>query len=64
MHLRMKRAAELLLHTDFPMKTIAEMVGYANPFVFSATFKKVIGWPPSSYAARAHAGFVVRPENT
>jgi AraC-like DNA-binding protein len=55
MHLRMKRAAELLLSTDWPIKRIAEVVGYANPFVFSTTFKKVIGWPPSSYAARNDA---------
>ena len=30
----------------------AAAVGYDNPFVFSRTFKKWIGWPPSDYRAR------------
>ena len=52
-HLRMKRAAELLLTTDWTLSRIAEAVGYSNAFVFSAAFKKVIGWPPSTYARKA-----------
>ncbi|MEY5011188.1 MAG: hypothetical protein RLZZ253_2327 [Verrucomicrobiota bacterium] len=52
MHLRMRRAAELLLEGELPIKGIAEAVGYANPFAFSAAFKQVMGWPPSTYAAR------------
>ena len=52
MHLRMRRAAELLLAGELPIKSIADAVGYSNPFVFSAAFKRVIGWPPSTYAAR------------
>lgn len=52
-HLRMKRAAELLLSTDWTHARIAQAVGYANPFAFSTTFKKVIGWPPSTYSQRA-----------
>ena len=31
---------------------IAAAVGYDNPFVFSRTFKKWIGWPPSDYRHR------------
>jgi len=27
-------------------------VGYENPFVFSTTFKKWVGWRPSDYRAR------------
>jgi transcriptional regulator GlxA family with amidase domain len=48
----MKRAAELLLETGWPIKRVAEAVGCANPFVFSTTFKRIMGWPPSTYARR------------
>lgn len=53
MHLRMKRAAELLVTTNWTLERIAEAVGYASAFAFSAAFKKVIGWPPSTYVQRA-----------
>ena len=52
MYLRMKRASTLLLGTDWTIERIAEEVGYRNAFVFSTAFKKVIGWPPSTYARR------------
>jgi AraC-like DNA-binding protein len=52
-YLRMKRASELLLSTTWTVERIAEAVGYGNAFVFSTTFKRVIGWPPSTYAKRA-----------
>lgn len=51
-HLRMKHAAELLLTTNWTVERIAQAVGYANAFVFSTAFKKVIGWPPSTYSGR------------
>lgn len=50
--LRMRRAAELL-QTDAKIDTIARDVGYQNPFVFSTTFKRVMGWSPSAYPGRA-----------
>ena len=50
--LRMRHAAELLTHTDAKVETIAGLVGYKNPFVFSTTFKKVMGWSPSYYPGR------------
>lgn len=53
MHLRMKRATELLLNTAWTIERIAETVGYGNAFVFSTAFKRVIGWPPSTYARRS-----------
>jgi YesN/AraC family two-component response regulator len=46
-YLRMRRAAELLSATGDKVETIAAKVGYQNPFVFSTTFKKWIGWRPS-----------------
>jgi AraC-like DNA-binding protein len=50
--LRMQRAAELLATTPEKIETIARSVGYENPFVFSNTFKRWIGWRPSEY--RSH----------
>lgn len=50
--LRMRRAAELLT-TDAKIETISREVGYQNPFVFSTTFKRVMGWSPSTFPGRA-----------
>lgn len=48
-HLRMLKAAELLAKTDDKVESVALSVGYANAFVFSNTFKRLIGWRPSEY---------------
>lgn len=50
--LRMRRAAELLVAPHSKIETIANQVGYQNPFVFSTTFKRVMGWSPSQYPGR------------
>jgi AraC-like DNA-binding protein len=50
MWLRMRRAAELLAEEDRKINSIANAVGYQNPFVFSSTFKRMMGWSPSEYA--------------
>ena len=50
--LRMRRAAELLQTTDAKIEAIAHEVGYQNPFVFSTTFKRCLGWSPSEYPCR------------
>ncbi len=50
--LRMRHAATLLRTTDAKIETIARQVGYQNPFVFSSTFKRVMGWSPSAYPGR------------
>ncbi|MGB8170849.1 MAG: AraC family transcriptional regulator [Chthoniobacteraceae bacterium] len=50
--LRMQSAAKLLATTNDKIETIATEVGYENPFVFSTTFKKWVGWRPSEYRAR------------
>jgi AraC-like DNA-binding protein len=47
--LRMRKAAELLSTTNLKIETISHEVGYQNPFVFSNTFKKWIGWRPSEH---------------
>lgn len=49
--LRMRRAAELL-QTDAKIDSISHDVGYQNPFVFSTTFKRVMGWTPSAFPGR------------
>jgi AraC-like DNA-binding protein len=48
-YLRMRRAAELLATSTKTVEAIATEVGYTNPFVFSNTFTKWIGWRPSDY---------------
>jgi transcriptional regulator GlxA family with amidase domain len=47
--LRMRKAAELLSTTNLKVETVSHEVGYQNPFVFSNTFKKWIGWRPSEH---------------
>ena len=47
--LRMRRAADLLTERKNKIETIASRVGYQNSFVFSTTFKRVMGWSPSRY---------------
>lgn len=51
-YLRMQLAATLLAQTNDKVETIARAVGYENPFVFSTTFKKWVGWRPSDYRSR------------
>jgi AraC-like DNA-binding protein len=51
-HLRMRHGAALLAETDHKLEVIAELVGYANPFVFSNTFKRWTGWRPSDYRSK------------
>lgn len=50
--LRMRRAAELLQERGSKIESIASRVGYQNPFVFSSTFKRIMGWSPSDYPGR------------
>jgi len=48
-YLRMQHAAMLLATTNDKIESIAHDCGYENPFVFSTTFKKWVGWRPSEY---------------
>ncbi|MBT4224585.1 MAG: AraC family transcriptional regulator [Opitutae bacterium] len=50
--LRMHRAAILLSSTNQKIEPIAFEVGYANPFAFSSTFRRCMGWSPSNYPGR------------
>jgi AraC-like DNA-binding protein len=51
-YLRMQSAAKLLAETEEKIEVVANKVGYRNPFVFSTTFKKWVGWRPSEYRSR------------
>ncbi|WP_295117445.1 helix-turn-helix transcriptional regulator [uncultured Chitinophaga sp.] len=46
---KIDKARELLLTTRLRVKEIALDVGYANPSIFTATFKKVTGYKPLEY---------------
>lgn len=46
--LRLAQARELLRSTTYPLATIAELAGYADPFTFSAAFRRWAGVPPSA----------------
>ncbi len=50
--LRIAHAAHLLATTADKVESIARAVGYANPFAFSNTFKRLTGFRPSDYRAR------------
>ena len=52
-HLRLQHAAELLAWADYKVEYIAAVVGYQNPYAFSATFKKWSGCPPTEYRLRS-----------
>lgn len=43
---RMKRALELLHHSQLSISDISRSVGYTDPFLFSKMFKKTIGHSP------------------
>ena len=47
--IRMDRARELLTTTEYSMKEICSMVGYADPNYFSRSFKKNVGVTPTEY---------------
>ncbi|MBN9408287.1 MAG: helix-turn-helix domain-containing protein [Burkholderiales bacterium] len=56
--LRMAHAARLLATTGDKVEVIARSVGYANPFAFSNTFKRLTGFRPSDYRARPHVSLL------
>lgn len=48
-NVRIEKAKELLLESDYSMKEICSMVGYADPNYFSRSFKKNVGVTPTEY---------------
>ncbi|MEG0250344.1 MAG: AraC family transcriptional regulator [Peptostreptococcus sp.] len=47
--MRIEKAKELLIKTDYSVTNIASMVGYSNPSKFTEAFKKELGVIPSKY---------------
>ena len=45
--IRLQKARELLLNTNFTVSVIAYMTGFNSPFYFSSTFSKEFGFSPS-----------------
>lgn len=52
-HLRISEAQTLLLDTSYPIRQIAQMVGYPNPNYFSNVFRKITGVSPNEYRNRS-----------
>ncbi|WP_194819035.1 AraC family transcriptional regulator [Nocardia sp. XZ_19_385] len=50
---RMDEAEELLADTDLTVAQVAKSVGYADPFGFSAAFKRYRGMSPTAFRAAA-----------
>lgn len=50
---RMALAADLLCQPDETVSSVAEKVGYATPFAFSAAFKRVRGLSPQEHRSAA-----------
>lgn len=49
LHVRIRRACELLDTTDEPIKRIASEIGFSDPLYFTRVFTKVHGLSPSAY---------------
>jgi len=47
-HLRMEHARQTLRRTAYPLEVIAELVGFADPYTFSAAYRRWAGRPPSA----------------
>lgn len=47
--LRMRKAAELLLHSDEPVARVADRCGYPDPLAFTKMFRKYHGMSPTDY---------------
>jgi AraC-like DNA-binding protein len=61
--LRMEEARRLLSESQHPIEVIAEQVGYASAFSFSASFKRVVGEPPSRFRRAVGRGSEAGPRS-
>ncbi len=55
---RMALAADLLCQPDETVGTVAEKVGYATPFAFSAAFKRVRGVSPQAHRSAMRSNYI------
>lgn len=51
--LRMRHACMMLKTTNLPIHTVAEEVGFDDPYHFSTAFRRTVGMPPSKYRSMA-----------
>lgn len=56
--LRLRQAQEMLLRSEAAVHTIANDVGFRDPFHFSRTFSKHMGVSPSQYRRQARIGIL------
>ena len=54
--LRVKRAYEMLMHSDLNVGEIATRCGFSNPFIFSRAFKRLSGLSPANYRKQEKGG--------
>lgn len=55
-HYRMEKAKAFLMNNrQFALKNIAMQLGYANPFIFSAAFRKYYGISPKDFRNKFHS---------
>lgn len=54
-NIRLRKAQNLLISTDLPLKVISYRLGFANSSTFSSTFRKASSETPSSYRRRLRA---------
>lgn len=55
-HIRILRAEEMIVKSDYSFSQIAYAVGFSDPKYFSKCFKKETGMTPSEYRDRAESG--------
>lgn len=60
--MRIAQAAHRLAASSEKVEAIARAVGYANPFAFSNTFKRLTGFRPSDYRAKPRSSEAPRPD--
>lgn len=48
-NLKIKKAQELLVHTEHPIYIVANSVGFTDPLAFSKFFRRIVGISPTDY---------------
>ncbi|MGG2084104.1 AraC family transcriptional regulator [Lysinibacillus pakistanensis] len=58
--LRLKKAKELLLQTNEPLKDIAQQVGFDDEYYFNRRFRQIVGIPPKQFARQYKQRTIVK----
>ncbi|WP_053377101.1 ABC transporter substrate-binding protein [Paenibacillus sp. FJAT-27812] len=58
--LRINRSKEWLIHTDSPLRDIAERVGFTDEYYFSRRFRLMTGFSPRQYAISMRQNMLVK----